>query len=178
MRNWEALSIALFIRCTCWSAARLASAPYYTEAVAALRRHPLACDALGPPLRFKALNLGSKENWVTEERAHVREEGLQLPESAQHAGTYFPVADHYFTTCIKVKWGEGVQTLDGTCMRDPNMNLIIQYGLLGLVLGLGLGLGFILYCRIWRPWHYRTCAHSRSNSMGFPNTGPHFICTQ
>ena len=34
------------------------------------------------------------------------------------------------------------------------MNLIIQYGLLGLVLGLGLGLGFILYCRIWRPWHY------------------------
>ena len=31
------------------------------------------------------------------------------------------------------------------------MNLIIQYGLLGLVLGLGLGLGFILYCRIWRP---------------------------
>ena len=40
------------------------------------------------------------------------------------------------------------------------MNLIIQYGLLGLVLGLGLGLGFILYCRNWRPWHYRTCAHS------------------
>ena len=37
------------------------------------------------------------------------------------------------------------------------MNLIIQYGLLGLV----LGLGFILYCRIRRPWHYRTCAHSR-----------------
>ena len=26
---------------------------------------------------------------------------------------------------------------DGTCTRDPNMNLI-QYGLLGLVLGLGL----------------------------------------
>ena len=43
------------------------------------------------------------------------------------------------------------------------MNLIIQYGLLGLVLGLGLGLGFILYCRIWRPWHYRTCAHSRKH---------------
>ena len=44
-------------------------------------------------------------------------------------------------------------SLDGTCMRDPNMNLIIQYGLLGLVLGLGLGLGlgFILYCKIWRP---------------------------
>ena len=40
---------------------------------------------------------------------------------------------------------------NGTCTRDPNMNLIIQYGLLGLVLGLGLGLGFILYCRIWRP---------------------------
>ena len=38
---------------------------------------------------------------------------------------------------------------NGTCTRDPNMNLIIQYGLLGLVLGLGLG--FILYCRIWRP---------------------------
>ena len=28
------------------------------------------------------------------------------------------------------------------------MNLIIQYGLLELVLGLGLG--FILYCTIWR----------------------------
>ena len=41
--------------------------------------------------------------------------------------------------------------LDGTCTRDPNMNLIIEYGLLGLVLGLGLGLGLILYCRIWRP---------------------------
>ena len=35
-------------------------------------------------------------------------------------------------------------SLDGTCTRDPNMNLNIQYGLLGLVLGLGLGLGFIL----------------------------------
>ena len=56
-------------------------------------------------------------------------------------------------------------SLDGTCMRDPNMNLIIQYGLLGLVLGLGLGLGFILYCRIWRPWHYRTCAHSPVQSI-------------
>ena len=55
-----------------------------------------------------------------------------------------------------------IHTLDGTCTRDPNMNLIIQYGLLGLVLGLGLGLGFILYCRIWRPWNYRTCAHSQS----------------
>ena len=32
-----------------------------------------------------------------------------------------------------------------------NMDLIIEYGLLGLVLGLGLGLGLILYCRIWRP---------------------------
>ena len=37
------------------------------------------------------------------------------------------------------------KSVDGTCTRDPNMNLIIQYGLLGLVLGLGLGLGFILY---------------------------------
>ena len=37
-------------------------------------------------------------------------------------------------------------THNGTCTRDPNMNLIIQYGLLGLVLGLGLGLGLILYC--------------------------------
>ena len=40
--------------------------------------------------------------------------------------------------------------LDGTCTQDPNMNLIIQYGLLGLVLGLGLGLGFILYWRMAR----------------------------
>ena len=45
------------------------------------------------------------------------------------------------------------------------MNLIIQYGLLGLVLGLGLGLGCILYCNIWRPWHYRTCAHSQKNPL-------------
>ena len=37
-------------------------------------------------------------------------------------------------------------SLDGTCTRDPTMNLIIQYGLLGLV----LGLGFTLYCSIWR----------------------------
>ena len=59
----------------CWSAEGLASAPYYTEAVAALRRHPLACDTLGLPLHFKALNLGSKENCVTEERAHVKEKG-------------------------------------------------------------------------------------------------------
>lgn len=67
--------IFTFACCSCWSAERLSSAPYYTEAVAALRRHALACDALGPPLRFKALNLGSKENCVTEERAHVREGG-------------------------------------------------------------------------------------------------------
>ena len=57
-----------------------------------------------------------------------------------------------------IRW-DGLASHDGTCTRDPNMNLIIQYGLLGLVLGLGLGLGFILYCRNWRPWHYRTCAH-------------------
>ena len=69
----------------CWSAEGLASAPYYTEAVAALRRHPLACDALGPPLRFKALNLGSKENCVTEERAHVREKGWLSQRACTHA---------------------------------------------------------------------------------------------
>ena len=48
------------------------------------------------------------------------------------------------------------------------MNLIIQYGLLGLVLGLGLGLGFILYCKIWRPWHYvhvLTAARSARRDM-------------
>ena len=61
--------------------------------------------------------------------------------------------------------------LDGTCTRDPNMNLFIQYGLLGLVLVLGLGLGFILYCRIWRPWHYRTCAHSHSKFGKTANFG-------
>ena len=58
---------------------------------------------------------------------------------------------------------------NGKCTRDPKMNLIIQYGLLGLVLGsglgLGLGLGFILYCCIWRPWHYRTCAHSPGRTL-------------
>ena len=53
------------------------------------------------------------------------------------------------------------------------MNLIIQYGLLGLVLGLGLGLGlgFTLYCRIWRPWHYRTCSHSQIISVAVAGTG-------
>ena len=69
----------------CWSAEGLASTPYYTEAVAALRRHPLACDTLGPPLRFKALNLGSKENCVTEERAHVRVEGWLSQRVCTHA---------------------------------------------------------------------------------------------
>ena len=44
-------------------------------------------------------------------------------------------------------------SLDGTCTRDPNMNLIIQYGLLGL--------GFIYIAKFGAPWHYRTCAHSR-----------------
>ena len=46
-------------------------------------------------------------------------------------------SNHPIVYCSRIK------SLDGTCTRDPNMNLIIQYGLLGLVLGLGLG--FILY---------------------------------
>ena len=67
----------------------------------------------------------------------------------------------YLATVEKVMAREGAaMLLDGTCTRDPNMNLIIQYGLLGLVLRLGLG--FILYCRIWHPWHYCTCAHSHN----------------
>ena len=44
-----------------------------------------------------------------------------------------------------------VKTLDGTCTRDPNMNLIIQYGLLGLVLGLGLGLGLVFILQNLAP---------------------------
>ena len=61
-----------------------------------------------------------------------------------------PVEYEVVATEVPKLWRD-VNPLDGTCTRDPNMNLIIQYGLLGLVLGLGLGLGFILYCRIWRP---------------------------
>ena len=55
----------------------------------------------------------------------------------------------YFVANQPMRYGiEIVYSLEVEhCTRDPNMNLIIQYGLLGLVLGLGLGLGlgFILY---------------------------------
>ena len=67
-------------------------------------------------------------------------------------------------------------SLDGTCTRDPNMNLIIQYGLLGLVLGLGLGLGFILYCRIWRPLALPYMCPQPNPTLALTPTHMHILC--
>ena len=50
---------------------RLASATYYKDSVRLLRENEAACQALGPPVRFKALNLRNPENVVTEEQANV-----------------------------------------------------------------------------------------------------------
>ena len=50
---------------------KLASASYYQESVHLLRKNSAACSLLGPPVRFKALNLRSPDNIVTEEKAHV-----------------------------------------------------------------------------------------------------------
>ena len=52
-------------------AGNLASGPYYTEAVKALRGNRHACNLLGEPLRFQALKLGDQENRVTTEHAQV-----------------------------------------------------------------------------------------------------------
>ena len=53
------------------SAENLASGPYFTEAVTAVRSHKLACSLLGEPVRFLALKLGDKDNKVTTEHAQV-----------------------------------------------------------------------------------------------------------
>jgi hypothetical protein len=50
---------------------KLASASYYQESVHLLRKNSAACSLLGPPVRFKALNLRSPDNIVTEEKAHI-----------------------------------------------------------------------------------------------------------
>ena len=50
---------------------RLASTTYYRDSVRLLRENETACQALGPPVRFKALNLRNPENVVTEEKANV-----------------------------------------------------------------------------------------------------------
>ena len=52
-------------------AGNLASGPYYTEAVKALRGNRHACNLLGEPMRFQALKLGDQENRVTTEHAQV-----------------------------------------------------------------------------------------------------------
>lgn len=52
-------------------AGNLASGPYFTEAVKAVRSHKLACSLLGEPVRFLALKLGDKDNKVTTEHAQV-----------------------------------------------------------------------------------------------------------
>lgn len=51
----------------------LASGPYYTEAVKAMRSNRKACTLLGEPIRFQALRLGDKDNVVTTQHAQVRQ---------------------------------------------------------------------------------------------------------
>ena len=53
-------------------AGKLASGPYFTEAVAAVRANKEACALLGKPVRVLALRLGDKGNKVTTEQAQVR----------------------------------------------------------------------------------------------------------
>ncbi len=53
-------------------AEKLASGPYFTEAVVAVRANKEACALLGEPVRVLALMLGDKGNRVTTEHAQVR----------------------------------------------------------------------------------------------------------
>ncbi len=53
-------------------AENLASGPYFTEAVAAVRANKAACALLGEPVRVLALRLGDKGNRITTEQAQVR----------------------------------------------------------------------------------------------------------
>ncbi len=57
-------------------AGNLASGPYFTEAVAAVRGDKEACTLLGEPVRVLALRLGDKGNKVTTEHAQVSCIGL------------------------------------------------------------------------------------------------------
>ena len=50
---------------------KICSGPYFTEAVAALRKNEQACSLLGEPVRVKALKIGDEGNWVTKEAAQV-----------------------------------------------------------------------------------------------------------
>ncbi len=52
-------------------AGNLASGPYFTEAVSALRANKEACALLGEPVRVLALRLGDKGNQITTEHAQV-----------------------------------------------------------------------------------------------------------
>ena len=49
------------------------------------------------------------------------------------------------------------------------MNLII--GTAWISIRVRVRVRVILYCRIWRPWHYRTCAHSHSKFGKTANFG-------
>ena len=50
---------------------KICSGPYFTEAVAALRKNEQACSLLGEPVRVKALKIGDEDSWVTEQEAQV-----------------------------------------------------------------------------------------------------------
>lgn len=50
----------------------ISSGPYFTEAVAVLKKDKRACTLLGEPVRVKALKLGDEDNWVTAQQAQVR----------------------------------------------------------------------------------------------------------
>ncbi len=56
-------------------ARNLASGPYFTEAVAAVRANKEACALLGEPVRVLALRLGDKGIKVTTKQAQVHERG-------------------------------------------------------------------------------------------------------
>lgn len=56
----------------------LASGPYYTEAVKALRANKQACTLLGEPIRFQTLRLGDRENVVTTQHAQVSQRLVDL----------------------------------------------------------------------------------------------------
>ena len=55
----------------------ISSGPYFTEAVAALRKNKQACSLLGEPWsESEGTQVGDEENWVTKQQAQVRRKGV------------------------------------------------------------------------------------------------------
>ncbi|XP_031567814.1 cytochrome c oxidase assembly factor 1 homolog [Actinia tenebrosa] len=51
--------------------ANLASMDYYKKSVDEFRKHPVAVEAVGNPVRFRYMNLGRKDIQVDHERAQI-----------------------------------------------------------------------------------------------------------